>query len=41
MKTLNMPGMTCGGSACGATAAIKELDPSALVTTGVEAGASP
>lgn len=37
MKTLNLPGMTCGGCARGVTAAIKELDPSAIVTTDVEA----
>tara|TARA_R110002049_G_scaffold29972_1_gene101848 strand:+ start:17804 stop:17995 length:192 start_codon:yes stop_codon:yes gene_type:complete len=35
MKTLNLPGMTCGGCARSVTAAIKELDPEATVTADV------
>ncbi|SDF36025.1 heavy-metal-associated domain-containing protein [Sulfitobacter delicatus] len=37
MKTLNLPGMTCGGCARSVTAAIKELDPEATVTADVAA----
>jgi copper chaperone len=37
MKTLNLPGITCGGCARSVTAAIKELDPEATVTADVAA----
>lgn len=37
MKTLNLPGMTCGGCARSVTAAIKELDQDAAVTVDIDA----
>lgn len=37
MKTLNLPGMTCGGCARSVTAAIKELDQDATVTVDIDA----
>jgi copper chaperone len=37
MKTLNLPGMTCGGCARSVTAAIKELDQDAEVTVDIDA----
>ena len=37
MKTLNLPGMTCGGCARSVTTAILSLDPSATVKADVAA----
>ena len=37
MKTLNVPGMTCGGCARSVTAAIKEIDQDAAVTVDIDA----
>ena len=37
MKTLNLPGMTCGGCARSVTAAIKEIDQDAAVTVDIDA----
>jgi copper chaperone len=35
MLELTLPGMTCGGCAHGVTAAIKSVDPAAVVVTDV------